>query len=89
MVIVKVLFFAKARELSGLQEDILTVSESIDYETLLELVASKYNLQAIKGNFIIALNEEYIPIGQNVILRDGNILAIIPPLSGGSFSILY
>ena len=40
-------------------------------------------LTDIKSNFVIALNEEYIEPTGDLTLKSGDVLAIIPPISGG------
>ena len=40
-------------------------------------------LTDIKSNFVIALNEEYIEPTGDLNLKSGDVLAIIPPISGG------
>ena len=40
-------------------------------------------LTDIKSNFVIALNEEYIEPTGHLNLKSGDVLAIIPPISGG------
>lgn len=34
-------------------------------------------------NITLALNEEYVPFGMVMTLKDGDIVALIPPISGG------
>ena len=42
-----------------------------------------YRLTEIKSNFVIALNEEYKEPTGDLNLKSGDVLAIIPPISGG------
>lgn len=84
---VKVLFFAKARELAGeITETQLELPFQEQYccSNLLTLICDKYNLNLIKQSVILAVNEEYCDDLSNFVsLKTGDEIAIIPPLSGG------
>lgn len=83
----KVLFFAKARELAGDIREAqleLPLQEQYCCSDLLTLICDKYNLNLIKHNVILAVNEEYCDDLSNFVsLKSGDEIAIIPPLSGG------
>lgn len=80
----KILFFAKSRELSGHQESVLELSESkISYSDLLDHICSKFNLTIIKVNLILALNGDYCDSAVALELKNGDEIAVIPPISGG------
>ena len=34
-------------------------------------------------NLTLALNEEYVPMGEVMKINDGDTVALIPPISGG------
>lgn len=36
-----------------------------------------------EDNLTLALNEEYVPSGENLPLKGGDTVALIPPISGG------
>lgn len=84
---VKVLFFAKARELAGGITETqleLPLQEQYHCSSLLTLICDKYNLNLIKHSVILAVNEEYCDDLSNCVsLKTGDEIAIIPPLSGG------
>lgn len=84
---VKVLFFAKARELAGeIREAQLDLPFQEQYccSHLLTLICDKHNLNLIKDSVILAVNEEYCnDLSNFVSLKTGDEIAIIPPLSGG------
>ncbi|KAG7342401.1 molybdopterin converting factor, subunit 1 [Nitzschia inconspicua] len=86
---VQVLFFASAREAAGnvsqitleLSSDQATTSKirqrlSQEYPGLASMVLDKENLT-------LALNEEYVTSEQDLPLKDGDTVALIPPISGG------
>ncbi|XP_064609155.1 molybdopterin synthase sulfur carrier subunit-like [Liolophura sinensis] len=82
---VKLLFFAKSRELCGCKEDHITVQSPTSFRNLLNTLTNKYNsLSTISGNLILALNQEYLERdSENINLNAGDEIAVIPPISGG------
>lgn len=79
---IKVLFFARARDLTGMTEFSLKISAgSNTQECLKELIAKFPSLEEISACMVLALNEEYTT--ESTIVKDKDELAIIPPISGG------
>lgn len=85
---VTVLFFAKARELVGIKEIKITVPNKILAADLLELIVTTYGLESIKDTVILAVNEGYVASDVKLQLSENDVIAIIPPLSGGKLIIL-
>jgi len=85
----KVLFFAKARELLKISESEITVPSVIDSaQALYQALEDKWpELAKLNRTFALALNEEYLSQeqepGEHLSLSSGDILAVIPPISGG------
>ena len=85
---VKVLFFASAREAAGESAaDCQVHSGTPDTAALRKMLAEKYpKLQPLvtdEDNITLALNEEYVPAGKVLPLKDCDVIALIPPISGG------
>lgn len=79
---VKALMFARARELAGTSELELLVPEgSTTAECVEELTAKFPILESIRECVVVALNYNYIT--DPVKVKDGDELALIPPISGG------
>jgi len=81
---VRILFFAKTRELSGLSETIFKTASSVVAAELLDKICSEFNLERIKANVILAVNEHYCDnLQENLELKESDEVAVIPPISGG------
>lgn len=83
-VTIKVLFFAQARELSGLSRAELKLDEQILGRDLLNRICESFNLDLIKESVILSIDEQYCDdLGSIISLRDNSEVAVIPPISGG------
>lgn len=80
---VKILFFAKARELAGIKECEISVPRKLSYKDLTDKVIGKFQLESIRETLILAVNEEFVPSNATLVLSEKDEIAVIPPLSGG------
>jgi molybdopterin converting factor small subunit len=51
--------------------------------TLAQLYPKLASLVLDEENITLALNEEYVPVGEVWKLKEGDTVALIPPISGG------
>lgn len=80
---ITILFFAKAREIVGKSEAILRVSKNVSCNHLLDEIVEEFQLQSIKNNVILAYNQEFCDLSAVLELKEGDEIAVVPPLSGG------
>lgn len=81
---IKLLLFAKARELIGLQSTTITVSAQLSGAELIHQIVSHFpQLQQLSKCSVISVNQEYCEGHSLLHLRNGDEVAFIPPISGG------
>ena len=81
MMIIKTLFFGIAKDLIGASElkiDVVENSSVKDFETILK---NEFSTLENLNSYAIAVNEAYA--NDDLILKTGDVVAIIPPVSGG------
>lgn len=79
---VQALLFAKAQELAGVSQITLEIQKGWTTANCFEAVMTKYPaLKAIRSCMMVALNHDYVT--EPVAVKDGDELALIPPISGG------
>ena len=80
---VHILFFGQLKDVAGRERDTLELPEGARVSDLLRRYAEvKPSLQPYYDVMAVALNQEYS--GAGAALRDGDEVALIPPVSGGS-----
>jgi molybdopterin synthase catalytic subunit len=80
---IRVCYFAVLRELVGLREEEIEVAEGSDIAELLRVLVQRYpSLGSIVGRVAIARNHQYAE--SHVVLREGDEIALLPPVSGGA-----
>lgn len=83
-VTVTVLFFAQARELAKSNKTTARVPQILSGHELRSILVDRYNLSPIENIFILAINEIYISASSPITLQENDVLAVIPPISGGN-----
>lgn len=87
MITLSVLFFGGARDAVGQEEVELSINPgSTAAQVFEQLVRAHPELQRFGKSLLLAVNQEYADPKREV--RDGDELAIFPPVSGGSAGIL-
>lgn len=85
---VKVLLFASAREAAGnLSETFITLDNGATISDFRRRMAEKVptlsDFVLDEESSTLALNEEYVQSGDVIHLKNGDVIALIPPISGG------
>lgn len=80
---IKLKFFGQLRELAKLQETEIDVQASATVNDLKGIVAERFpDLREHLNVVSVAVDNEYAP--KETVLKDGNEVALLPPISGGS-----
>lgn len=62
----------------------LSLPQELKASELLTFICAEFNLENFKNNLILALNKDYVETDDEpVFLKEGDELAVIPPISGG------
>ena len=79
----KVRLFARLSELAGFRETEVELGEGLSARDLYTLLCRRHpELSGFEETLMFAVNAEYVTPGHP--LRDGDEVALIPPVSGGS-----
>ncbi|MCG8422559.1 MAG: molybdopterin converting factor subunit 1 [Proteobacteria bacterium] len=80
---IQVLYFAVFRERLGQEHEIIDLPDGADVAVALAHLASRHSAIAqLSGKFRVAVNQTMV--GRDAALRDGDELALIPPVAGGN-----
>ena len=82
---VRLLLFARAKELVGTGETELELAEGSTADALEQAILAAHPcLRELEGSFVLALNQSYLDDkSRSAILSSGDEVAVIPPISGG------
>jgi len=83
-----ILFFAKARELTGCKESFLCIPRKLSYADLIDKIIHTFKLESIRNQIILAVNDEFVVPNNILVLSEKDKIAVIPPLSGGLFKLI-
>ena len=77
---IRVIYFAKLRDLIGLDEEIFLLEDGDDPSDVLASIKKKHKID-VGANFKIAVNDEFSK--WDIKLNNGDRLVFIPPVTGG------
>ena len=79
---VKITFFGRFREITGENEITLEIKKDLTLKEILEIILRKYpKLKEEKNNMLFSVNHRYASL--ETIVRDGDEIAVFPPVGGG------
>jgi MoaE-MoaD fusion protein len=85
---IRVLFFGVLRDITGRREDSLDIPEGSQLESVFESYAGRFpRLRGMAASVVLALNQEFST--PSAPLADGDEVAFLPPVSGGSDRYLH
>ena len=88
MMKIKVLFFGVTKDLTGLQEEQTEIPEGVNLDGLWGCYTARFpRLSYLSGVLLMAVNQEIAE--RTRILQDGDEVAFLPPVSGGSSGDYY
>lgn len=77
----KILFFGITTDLVNASEMYLEVEKDLSIENFKLLLKNKFTVLDKINSYAIAVNEEYA--NEETILKNNDVVAVIPPVSGG------
>jgi molybdopterin converting factor subunit 1 len=78
----KVLFFGRLRELTGIAEESLEIPSGLNIDDLFDRYAARFpKLTAFRTSLVASRNEEFA--SWDTSLTDNDTIAFLPPVSGG------
>lgn len=82
---IQVLYFAVFRERLGTSQESLELPDGVSVGAAVSALAAKHPpIAQLRGRFRVAVNQDFV--GDDHALRDGDELALIPPVAGGAAS---
>jgi len=80
---VRVLFFGMLRDITGRAEESIEVGEGALLQSVFDRYASQFpRLRGLESSIVLASNQQFC--GRSTPVRDGDEIAFLPPVSGGS-----
>lgn len=78
---IKILFFGIAKDIANESSIDLELNNNATVKAMIDVLIGKYARFSSINDFSIAVNEEYVE--KDVVLKENDVVAIIPPVSGG------
>jgi MoaE-MoaD fusion protein len=84
---IRVLFFGVLRDITGMREDTVNIETGGSLGTVYEHYAARFpRLREVSSSLVLALNQQFS--GPSALVSDGDEVAFLPPVSGGSTNFL-
>lgn len=84
---IRVLFFGVLRDIAGLREELVELPEGSRLEAVFEHYAARHpDLRGMSRSLVLALNQKFSE--PSAPLREGDEVAFLPPVSGGTGAFL-
>jgi molybdopterin synthase sulfur carrier subunit len=82
---IRLRYFASLREITGRNEETLTVAENASVADVRDLLQARYPaLQSVIERCISAVNRSYVPA--ETVLHEHDEVVFIPPMGGGTLA---
>ncbi len=79
---ISILYFANVKDATGVRKDAIELPQDTPIKKLLTKISLTYpNIKGMLNNIQISVN--YKVVNMNTILKDGDEVALLPPISGG------
>ncbi len=79
---IDILYFSSLKDKLKKSKETLEIQNELDLDSLIQFLKQKYpEISENLDNVMVAVNEEYVD--KNYRLKSGDIVALIPPVSGG------
>jgi molybdopterin converting factor subunit 1 len=79
---VRVLYFGVLKDLAGGHEETVEMADGADVAALYDHLKNRSSNEGVWRSLAVAVNREYA--GRATVLKDGDEVALLPPVSGGS-----
>jgi molybdopterin converting factor subunit 1 len=79
--IIKTLFFGIAKDLIGASELKINVAENSSVKDFKTILKNEFSTLENLNSYAIAVNESYA--SNDLVLKENDVVALIPPVSGG------
>eukprot|EP00981_Chlorochromonas_danica_P003453 scaffold654_cov207-Ochromonas_danica.AAC.38 len=76
-----ILFYGSTRDIAGVHEVKIDLPQGTTSSILKEKLEKQYGIRFERDRVSLALNKKYII--DEIVLHDGDTVALIPPISGG------
>jgi molybdopterin converting factor subunit 1 len=79
---ITILYFASVKDITGVKKETMNLTPDTSIKKLLEKISINY--PAIKSiSNVVKISINYKMMDMNTILKDGDEVALLPPVSGG------